>query len=149
MDAKEIQELVSWLIERDISDFEMNKNGMHLRVRRRGAGEPPEVISGPSEEAPPPPSTSAPKPPTGAEDANLAKVTSPLVGTFYRRPNPKAEAFVEVGSRVEKGQTLCVVEAMKVMNEISASHAGEVTAIHVKDGEPVEFGETLFSIKTA
>ncbi len=145
MDAKEIKELVSWLIERDISDFEMNKNGMHLRVRRRGEGEPHEVISGPSETLAPP-STAAPE---TEEDANLAKVTSPLVGTFYRRPNPKAEAFVEVGSRVEKGQTLCVVEAMKVMNEISASHAGEVAAIHVKDGEPVEFGETLFSIKTA
>ncbi len=144
MDAKEIQELVSWLIERDISDFEMNKNGMHLRVRRRGEGEPHEVISGPSE-ALAPPSTAAPV----AEDAGLAKVTSPLVGTFYRRSNPKAEPFAEVGSLVKKGQTLCIVEAMKVMNEISASHAGEVTAIHVKDGEPVEFGETLFSIKTA
>ena len=144
MDAKEIKELVSWLIERDISDFEMNKNGMHLRVRRRGEGEPHEVVSGPSASLAPP-STAAP----GAEDAGLAKVPSPLVGTFYRRSHPKAEPFAEVGSRVKKGQTLCVVEAMKVMNEISAPLAGEVAAIHVKDGEPVEFGETLFSIKTA
>jgi acetyl-CoA carboxylase biotin carboxyl carrier protein len=89
----------------------------------------------------------APAAPVSAEDASVVEVTSPLVGTFYRAPSPTARPFVEVGSAVKKGQVLCIVEAMKLMNEIESDVDGTIAEILIENGKPVEFGERLFKIK--
>ncbi|MFO0562899.1 MAG: acetyl-CoA carboxylase biotin carboxyl carrier protein [Polyangiales bacterium] len=89
---------------------------------------------------------SLPPPPAG-DDPNTVEITSPLVGTFYRAPSPTAKTFVDVGSHVKKGQVLCIVEAMKLMNEIESDVEGTVTEILIENGKPVEFGEKLFKIK--
>ncbi len=95
-------------------------------------------------------STSAPLPPEPAEDEiELAVVKSPIVGTFYRSPEPGAPAFVEIGSVVKKGQVLCIIEAMKLMNEIDSEYDGEVVSVYVENGQSVQYGERLFAIKTA
>jgi len=82
-------------------------------------------------------------------DADLAMVTSPIVGTFYRAPEPGAPPFVEKGARVKKGQVLCIIEAMKLMNEIECDHEGEVVAVYIENGQPVQYGERLFAIKVS
>jgi acetyl-CoA carboxylase biotin carboxyl carrier protein len=82
-------------------------------------------------------------------DKDIQDVTSPMVGTFYRAPAPNADPFVEIGETVKKGQTLCIIEAMKLMNEIESDADGVVTAIHVENGKPVEYGQKLFSVRTS
>mgnify|MGYP001583951615 CR=1 FL=1 len=185
MDILEIQRLVEWLIEKDISEFEINQGGTHIRIQRtkRGpvveatessvaavyegmptprylaaspplasVGQTPSSASMPQAGAPAPLSPApapAPPPPAPAAEENLVKIASPLVGTFYSRANPKAEPFVKVGDKVTKGKILCIVEAMKVMNEIASTADGEIAAVHVEDGTPVEFGEALFTIRPA
>ena len=104
-----------------------------------------EKSSGPEASAP----GGAPAAPPPTVDSGLHLVTSPIVGTFYRSPNPDAESFVSVGDSVEKGATLCIVEAMKLMNEIEADAAGTIVEIFPKNGQPVEFGEKLFAIRPA
>jgi acetyl-CoA carboxylase biotin carboxyl carrier protein len=181
MDIREIQNLIDWLTERGISEFEFRRGDIYLKLRLGPRGtpvvetseasaaaamsafeamptprflaSPPPPPPAPVAAAPPAPAAQAAPPPPppapAAEEASLAKVTSPLVGTFYRRPNPKAEPFVQVGSAVKKGQTLCIVEAMKVMNEIASTADGVVAAVHVEEGETIEYGEALFSIRPA
>jgi acetyl-CoA carboxylase biotin carboxyl carrier protein len=89
----------------------------------------------------------APAEPGGESGADLAIVTSPIVGTFYRAPEPGAPPFAEIGARVKTGQVLCIIEAMKLMNEIECDFAGEVVSIYVENGQPVQYGERLFAIK--
>jgi acetyl-CoA carboxylase biotin carboxyl carrier protein len=122
---------------------------------RRGPGQAPAPTAAPIiHAAPPPPSApaaavapaAAAAPATAPADDNHV-VTSPFVGTFYRSPNPDADSYVEVGQRIEKGQVLCIVEAMKLMNEIEADIAGTVAAILVQNAEPVEYGQPLFKIE--
>src|SRR4030095_7267498 len=96
--------------------------------------------------------TSAPALPASAEDAasgELAVVSSPIVGTFYRSPEPGAPSFVEIGQRVKKDQVLCIIEAMKLMNEITSEYDGEIVSAYVENGKPVQYGERLFAIKTS
>jgi acetyl-CoA carboxylase biotin carboxyl carrier protein len=82
------------------------------------------------------------------EPLELSVVTSPIVGTFYRSPDPSSPSFVEVGQRVKKGQTLCIIEAMKLMNEIESEYEGEIVKVYVENGQPVQYGERLFAVKT-
>jgi len=162
MELKDIQKLVDWLLEKDISEFEFEQDGAKIRIRRGARGEP--IVNYSAEEVPqaakaqpkvsapaPPPQAPAPKqtaePQTDPEEEGLEKIASPLVGTFYRKPAPNAQPFVEVGDKVESGQILCIVEAMKVMNEIHSTLAGEIAKICVEDGSSVEYGETLFLIR--
>jgi len=100
--------------------------------------------------APPPPTTahSSPPLPADADALELAVVRSPIVGTFYGSPEPGAPAFVEVGQRVKKDQVLCIIEAMKLMNEITSEYEGEIVSVYVENGKPVQYGERLFAIKT-
>ena len=150
MKLKEIQELVEWLIAKEITEFEMRQRGTKIRIRRGTLLEGPEGVSSPTQaSSPSAPQPAQPSTDPPAPEAGISQVTSPIVGTFYRRPNPKADPYVEVGDTVTKGQTLCIVEAMKVMNEIDATESGVITAIHVDDTAPVEYGEALYSIKTA
>lgn len=158
MNPKEIKELIELLSDRRIAEFEMERAGIKLRIRTTHPGEgvttalPPVMTVASTPVATPAPvaAPAAPKaeaaaPAPAAE--NLHTVKSPIVGTFYRAANPNAKSFVDVGSRIQTGSVLCIIEAMKLMNEIESDTAGEVVAILVENGQPVEYGQPLFTIK--
>lgn len=161
MNPKEIKELIELLSERRIAEFEMERAGIKLRIRTTHPGEVitaalPPVVTVAAAPAPPVATAAAPKAeaapaaaaPVAAPAAEAGyTVKSPIVGTFYRAANPTAKPFVEIGSRVAPGTVLCIIEAMKLMNEIECDVAGEVTAILVENGQPVEYGQPLFTIK--
>ena len=162
-ELKEIQQLIDLLTEREVAEFEMEKNGMRIRIRRQvPAGSAPVSVapgslSGDSFPQPtepvaapaPVPSQEAeaaePQPEAPAENVHVLK--SPIVGTFFAAPSPDAPPYVNVGDRVHVGQVLCIVEAMKLMNEIESEYAGEIVRIHAENGQPVEYGQPLFTIR--
>ena len=147
---KEIRELVDLVTERGLSGLEIERSGFRLRIEgRRPASSDGATAAAPvhaaTGHAPAPPAA----PETPAEDRNVHVITSPIVGTFYRSPSPEAEAFAEVGARIVKGKTLCIIESMKLMNEIESDVDGEVVAVYPRNGQPVEYGEKLFAIRLA
>jgi acetyl-CoA carboxylase biotin carboxyl carrier protein len=154
VDLAEVKRLLAFMQENGLEEFEYQRAGVHIRLRKASAGSP--VL--PRDAAPPAeaPVASAPSPaPASTLDvakpaaaANVHLIKSPIVGTYYSAPSPEAEPFVTVGARVESGQTLCIIEAMKLMNEIESDVAGEVVQILVESGHPVEYGEPLFGIRT-
>jgi acetyl-CoA carboxylase biotin carboxyl carrier protein len=160
LDVREIKEILKLLEEQSITEFELEQEGVKLRICRQTAqnhAAPPAPEALPARVAPsrPVPVTAAPAAsgpapvPTAAETAeNETVVKSPIVGTFYRSPDPNAPSFVSVGDRVKVGQVLCIIEAMKLMNEIEAEIAGEVLRIHPENGQPVQYGDPLFTIRT-
>ncbi len=162
MNQKELKELIEFLIEKDIAEFELERGDVKVKIKR--AGEAPAVsvpesryITVHPAPAPVPVSMPTPAPvPAKAEAAapapaepeeNLHIVRSPIVGTFYEAPSPGAPPFVKVGDQVEVGQVLCIVEAMKLMNEIECDVAGEIVKKLVTNGQPIEYGQELFSIR--
>lgn len=147
MNLKEIREILELLKGSDVSEFELGRGDTVLKLRRGPANVPilpPPVTPGPAAPAPPaaetPAAASVPAKPTYKE------IVSPIVGTFYRSPAPDAAPFVEVGSRVVKGQVLCIVEAMKIMNQIESDTTGTIAAIIVENAQPVAYGQALFHI---
>ncbi len=144
----EIERLLDLMDERDLEELEVEREGLHVRLRKRPRGGAPARPAAFPAEAPVAPQAAAD---AGDEVANggLLLVKSPIVGTFHRAPEPGARPFVEVGSAVRKGQILCIIEAMKLMNEIDAEHDGEVVEVFVEDHQPVQYGETLFAIRPA
>jgi acetyl-CoA carboxylase biotin carboxyl carrier protein len=163
MDFADIERILELVRQHDLAEFEMEKEGLKLRVRKAGAAAPVPVTPSAPPPAPPqsvPPaaaanaSTAAPVPAPSApveidDSVELAVVKSPIVGTFYRSSEPGAPPFVEVGERVKKDQVLCIIEAMKLMNEITSEYDGEIVSAYVENGKPVQYGERLFAIKTA
>jgi acetyl-CoA carboxylase biotin carboxyl carrier protein len=153
-DVKEILELVK---EHDLAEFELEREGLKIRIRKDAGGSVVAApaashgVAAPSPSPGPPPSASLMAAPGPGEDDALefAIVKSPIVGTFYRAPEPGAPSFAEVGARVKKGQVLCIIEAMKLMNEIESEFDGEVMKVYVENGQPVQFGERLFAIKAS
>ena len=141
-----LAELVS---EHNLSELLLEAKDVKLTIRR---GVPMAAAAGPMHFAPPPaaaPAAAAPSAPAAAPvDDKSHPVTSPFVGTFYRKPNPDSPNYVSVNDRIEKGAVLCIVEAMKLMNEIEADAAGVIIGILVEDGAPVEYGQPLFKIRT-
>lgn len=156
MDIAELEKILRLLRDNEVSKFELQREGTTLRVSRTGMSERGLMAGAQSVELEPaiisPVNGQGPGVASGrqgaAEAAHLFKVESPIVGTFYRKPSPDAEAFVKEGARVAKGDTLCIVEAMKLMNEIEAPCSGVVERILLEDGQVVEFGEVLFLINT-
>jgi acetyl-CoA carboxylase biotin carboxyl carrier protein len=163
MNVKEIKELVDLVSRRGLAGLEIERAGFRLRIEgapRAAAPAPrgwepavlaepaalPPAAPAPASAAPPIPHVS-PGPPGSGEREGFHVLTSPIVGTFYRATNPDADPFVKVGDVVEKGKTLCIVEAMKLMNEIEADVAGTIVAIYPQNAQPVEFGEKLFAIQ--
>ena len=153
MDLKEIRNIVELMNEHGLTVFDMSKEGFHLKLRK---GPDLEALRGmigsmPAAPAYAPAAAPAPVPVAGAAPAAPAQdgeaITSPMVGTFYRKPSPDSPVFVNVGDAVSEGQTLCIIEAMKVMNEIKAEKSGVIAAILADDGNPVQFGDILFRIK--
>jgi acetyl-CoA carboxylase biotin carboxyl carrier protein len=155
MTLDEIKQLIDFIRERDLSEFELERADFKLRIKSGTVQTviPPVVLAAPAAPVPamaPVPVPASPAaapaaPPEVGED--LAIVTSPIVGTFYRSAEPGAKAFVEVGDSVRKGQVLCIIEAMKLMNEIDSEHEGEVVSIYVQNGQAVQYGERLFAIR--
>jgi len=155
MNQKELKELVEFLIEKDITEFELERGDVKVRIKRGTPVAPAVVASGPHF---PPAVSYAPQPvahapvasvPAAVEDDDngLHTVKSPIVGTVYESPSPGAPPFVKVGDQVTLGQVLCIVEAMKLMNEIESDVAGEIVKMYVKNGQPVEYGQPLFAIR--
>jgi acetyl-CoA carboxylase biotin carboxyl carrier protein len=156
LDLQALARLLRLLERRNISEFELEDEKMRVRVVRGGAvrvpgggagGAPLVEVTSLVASVPPPASGGSVVVAAAADDANVLHVTSPFVGTFYRSPSPDAPSFVEVGSRVREGQALCIVEAMKLMNEIEADSTGVVVEILAENGKPVEFGQKLFKIR--
>ena len=158
MDLKELKEILQILEEKEIAEFELEEEGMKLRIRK-AAVVSSNHAAGPGSAAPfvslvPHPAGSAavaaaaPTPaPAAPEASDLVLVRSPMVGTFFRAPDPNSPPFVNTGDRVKVGQVLCIIEAMKLMNEIEAEVAGEIAKVHHENGQPVQYGEALFSIR--
>ncbi len=152
----ELRELLQILDERGVAEFELEEGGRKLRIRKSagvGAAGPSAAPPMPSQPVVTPthrvPTGDAPQPSaTPSEDtAGLVVMTSPIVGTFYRAADPNSPALVNVGERVKLGQVLCIVEAMKLMNEIEAESVGEIVKIHPENGQPVQYGDPLFTLR--
>jgi acetyl-CoA carboxylase biotin carboxyl carrier protein len=141
--------------EHNLEEFEYSRGDLRIRLKKPSAGVPmysrsmglPEIIvPGAAERQPASPGIPSSSPePRATEELHLVK--SPIVGTYYEAPSPGAEAFVKIGAHVESGQTLCIVEAMKLMNEIESDESGELIRIFVENGQPVEYGQPLFGIR--
>ncbi len=144
MNLDEIRALIDLLKDTDISEIEIEREGVKVRLRREKQQQEPSVeVVEKSVAIPEAPSVEP------EDTSHLFTVTSPIVGTFYSAPSPDAEPFVEVGSRVKVGQVLCIIEAMKLMNEIESEVEGTVVRILVENGQSVEYGEPLFLIDPA
>jgi acetyl-CoA carboxylase biotin carboxyl carrier protein len=163
MDLQQIKQILDLVREHELSEFEIEHDGLRLKVRKDsngahsiplpGPASPPPVIAPPSgaihaQAAPAAVPAAAAASDTADTEIELAVVKSPIVGTFYRSSEPGAAAFVEIGSTVKKGEVLCIIEAMKLMNEIDSEYDGEVVNIYVENGQPVQYGERLFAIRT-
>jgi acetyl-CoA carboxylase biotin carboxyl carrier protein len=161
MNQKELKELIDFLIEKDISEFELERGDVKVRIKR-GADQAAPVIThtmasmpmaAPPVQhvspAPAPPSAVVPPaaPPPAAVEEDLHIVKSPIVGTFYEAPAPGSLPFVKIGDQVAAGQVLCIIEAMKLMNEIESDASGEIVKLLVNNGQPVEYGQPLFAVR--
>ena len=157
MNLKELKELIEFLKEQEIAEFELERGDVKVRIKRGVLVSaapavmqtptsvlPVQVSASPGESSQP--STSSPRPGTPA-DEGLHIVKSPIVGTFYESPSPGSPPFVKPGDPIETGQVLCIIEAMKLMNEIEADVTGELVKRLVNNGQPVEYGQPLFSIR--
>jgi len=158
LDIRQLEELLQLLDKKEIAEFELEEEGMKLRIRKSAASANhapaaslvPMIVPAAAPAAPAAPTEAAPAAAQAASaeaDESLALVKSPIVGTFYRSPDPNAPAFVQVGDQVRVGQVLCIIEAMKLMNEIESEVAGEIVKIHHENGQPVQYAEPLFSIR--
>jgi acetyl-CoA carboxylase biotin carboxyl carrier protein len=165
MNQKELKELIEFLIEKDIAEFELERGDVKLRVKRAGSSPEVHYVQSPVPAVPmmaapvmaaaagagstiPAPTEAVPAKVEAAIEEELFQVKSPIVGTYYEAPSPGSPAFVKVGDAVEAGQILCIIEAMKLMNEIESDVSGTVAKILVKNGQPVEYGQPLFAISS-
>src|SRR5215212_6375294 len=152
----ELRELVALLRDNGLAELELERSDFRVRLRRESIAaepsqftEPPAVAKQSSQPAPSGPSHPGTQATTAAsQDQDLYIIPSPIVGTFYRSPSPSADAFVKIGSSVEPDSVVCIIEAMKLMNEIQAEATGEVVKIYVENGQPVEYGQPLFGIRS-
>ena len=162
MNQKELKELIEFLIEKDVTEFELERGDVKVRIKRGASDAPagrdvhyvtvPPMPPAGESRVPSPAAAStpaaAPAAPAGAaKEEGLHAITSPIVGTFYEAPSPGSPPFVKPGDTVEVGQVLCIIEAMKLMNEIECDVAGEVVKRVVNNGQPVEYGQPLFEVR--
>jgi acetyl-CoA carboxylase biotin carboxyl carrier protein len=157
-DMKDLRELIEFLKQYQVAEFDLDRGDIKIRLKFAQLAAPtagiadlarmamaPAAVPAPSAPLAAAP-TASPAPPADPE-AGLHIVKSPIVGTFYGSPSPGAPSFVSPGDRVEKGQVICIVEAMKLMNEIESDAAGEIVKCYITNGQPIEFGQPLFSIR--
>ena len=164
MNLDDVREILALMREHGLSEFEIEREGLKLRLRKEAVvtvaaaphpapagGVQPVVAPGPVPAAVGSGAAAGPSgqgPQAAEAEIELAVVKSPIVGTFYRSAEPGSAAFVDVGSSVKKGDVLCIIEAMKLMNEIDSEYDGEIVNIYVENGQPVQYGERLFAIRT-
>ncbi|MGZ3419280.1 MAG: acetyl-CoA carboxylase biotin carboxyl carrier protein [Polyangiales bacterium] len=144
---KELESLFALMSKHDVAELEIERNGVSVAIRRgrvAAAAPMPAAFAAPMAVSPSAPA--APAAAASASEEGVVYVTSPLVGTFYRSPNPDAPPFAEVGTKIRPGQRLCIVEAMKLMNEIEAEIEGTIVEVLVENGKPVEYGQKLFKV---
>jgi acetyl-CoA carboxylase biotin carboxyl carrier protein len=157
MDFDELNRILDIVRQHDLSEFELEREGFKIKIRKGAISHIQAPAGTPQAAAPVQPSPSAAAVPAMAvtpadtaskkDEIDLAVVKSPIVGTFFRASEPGAPPFVEVGDVVKKGQVLCIIEAMKLMNEIDSEFDGEIVSVYVENGQPVQYGERLFAIK--
>jgi acetyl-CoA carboxylase biotin carboxyl carrier protein len=156
MTFDEIKQLLEIVREHELSEFELERDGFKIRVVKHGAAAavtmagfaaPASAPVPPVQSSPALPAAGAAAPADDEGEVELAVVKSPIVGTFYRSPEPGTASFVEVGQPVKRNQVLCIIEAMKLMNEITSEYEGELVKCYVENGQPVQYGERLFAIK--
>jgi acetyl-CoA carboxylase biotin carboxyl carrier protein len=158
LDLKQIKQVIDLMKRSELSEFEFEEEGFKIKIKR-GAGGLPIVssipLNQPAYQAPTAAAESAPTkaalvpaaPSTGGDEAGFAYVKSPMVGTFYRSPSPENPSFVDVNAKVEEKTVVCIIEAMKIMNEIQAEVKGTVVEVLAENGQPVEYGQRLFKVK--
>ena len=159
MNFDEINRILDLVRQHELSEFELEREGFKIRIKKGSQAHASSTLATPITSSPPaqgayaaPPLAAAPEAVTTSaelapDEVDLAIVKSPIVGTFFRAAEPGAKPFVEVGSMVKKGQVLCIIEAMKLMNEIDSEYEGELVKVYVENGQPVQYGERLFAIK--
>ena len=143
MELDEIKELIDLLQDTDVTELSIEREGSKIKIKKEKYLAAPQMVQAPAGQAA---ATDPSAQEKAADNDMLAKINSPIVGIFHRSPSPESPPFVEVGSTVRKGQVLCIVEAMKLMNEIESDTHGTVSKILVENGHPVEYGEPLFLI---
>jgi acetyl-CoA carboxylase biotin carboxyl carrier protein len=157
MDLDTLKQILELVREHELSEFEVEQDGLRLKIRKDRVGAhvdafPPASVQSAARGLQNPMSGSPPllpgTPLPDDTEIELAVVKSPLVGTFYQASEPGATAFAEVGTVVKKGQVLCIIEAMKLMNEIESEYDGEIVSVYTENGQPVQYGERLFAIRT-
>jgi acetyl-CoA carboxylase biotin carboxyl carrier protein len=155
-DIKDLKQLIEFLKENQVAEFDLDRGDVKIRLKFNQAAEPA-VAQAPGSAPSPIPQTTRPSAapsapqsaaPAAEADEELHTVKSPIVGTFYASPSPGAAAFVTPGDHVEKGQVICIIEAMKLMNEIESDAAGEIVRCLVTNGQAIEYGQPLFAIRT-
>jgi acetyl-CoA carboxylase biotin carboxyl carrier protein len=152
MTLDEIKQLIEFIKSHELSEFELEHDGVKIRIKS-GSNHPvvtvPQMVAAPVMAPVAAPIVAAPAAavPVADDGGELAIVKSPIVGTFYRAAEPGAKAFASVGDVVRKGQVLCIIEAMKLMNEIDSEYDGEITSVYVENGQAVQYGERLFAIR--
>ena len=155
IDIEFVEALIRMLDESSLDNLEIRRGGTRIRLSKSAGNAVASVtpannaVSGAAPAVAPPVEEAAPHPPAKAASANLVEITSPMVGTFYRAPSPEAAPYVEVGSTVAAGDVLCVIEAMKLMNELECETSGRIVEICVDNAEPVDFGQVLFRVDPA
>ncbi len=152
MNLDELKRVLEIVREHDLAELELERPDLKIRVRKNASGQwqatAPAAIVLPQAPVVAPAAAAAPAAPAAsAEDVDWAVLKSPIVGTFFRSPEPGAALFTDVGSRVKKGQVLCIIEAMKLMNEITSEVDGEVVKVYVENGQAVQYGERLFAVR--
>lgn len=144
-DVDRVRNLVDLMIEHGLTEVDLRQHGQTIRLRRGGAGDAPIAYQAAPAAIPAAAPAAAAAP--ADEDANLLIIKSPMVGTFYGRPNPESDSFVKVGQDISADTTVCIIEAMKVFNEIAAEVSGTIVSVLVSEEEPVEFGKPLFKVR--
>jgi acetyl-CoA carboxylase biotin carboxyl carrier protein len=160
LDLKQIKQIIDLMKRSELSEFSVEEEGFKLKIRRgtnglpvvsNGKGSNPPFVPSDSASMPPMPSPAPiqtlPGAPVTSEEPGITYVKSPMVGTFYRSPSPESKPFIEVGAKIEDKSLVCIIEAMKIMNEIQAETKGIVVEILVENGQPVEYGQRLFKLK--
>jgi len=161
LDLKQIKQIIDLMKRSELSEFEFEEEGFKIKIKRGSGGQPiittapqsahsPALAAAPAETTVPTAraaSLSATGTSPGADEAGFAYVKSPMVGTFYRSPSPENPAFVEANAKVEEKTVVCIIEAMKIMNEIQAETKGTIVEVLVENGQPVEYGQRLFKVK--
>ena len=146
MELKDIKAIIDLMKENDLSTFEMEKDGFRLKLQK-GLGDQPIVVSAAAPAVATGPTTAGTEGVTSAGGAGLKDISSPMVGTFYRAASPDSSAFVDVGTKVTEDTVVCIIEAMKVMNEIKAETNGVIAEIVAENSKPVQFGQVLFRVR--